>query len=525
MAATVTTYVYTGAAPGSGAAGAQLRFKNADDNTIDTNNPPVVPGVGTNYSWWKSIALYCSIAPGTSINNVKLYPENFRLFVCSEDANILVAEDIGDLDSLTTFDTIAATQAYAVALNPGYAYVCEYDSNDWWIIDIGNLAALSQTFNGQVQKGTCDPAAIAYEYLTDVVAYSSTYVLLIGTSQCTVQPPANPSINVFVADVSTPASPGVTAFDLTTTFGYAYETAGAVKGTVLYISVFTDSASSACGILSVDLSSLPTVSLLDEVVISGSFSAGHTDIVVLTSDNYAYASHSKGGVGGTGVIRIVNITTPAALSYTDYAITDPWGLANLNDNYLYVCQPSLNQVTVLDISTPTSPSVAGTLTDATNLNNASGIILHPEQNIAFVTCPGDNRVTVLNISDPANPTVRSSVQSLALYQKCYGLGGLSGAAIGWRGCTLYIGDQTTATYVQATGSEDNGDEVVANHSQISSKTNFYTYTRTSPKSVSGSIGAATGRVSNFVVLQPEIGTTGDWGASNLETFYWEYDEI
>lgn len=74
MAATVATYYYNGAG-GSGAAATNIRFKLADNNTQDTNNPCVVPSAGTNRSFWKVIALYCTVAPDTAINNVKLYSD------------------------------------------------------------------------------------------------------------------------------------------------------------------------------------------------------------------------------------------------------------------------------------------------------------------------------------------------------------------------------------------------------------------------------------------------------------------
>ncbi|MHC4397454.1 MAG: hypothetical protein ACYS1A_17575 [Planctomycetota bacterium] len=74
MAATVATYYYNGGVP-SGAAATNLRFKLADNNTQDTNNPCVVPAAGTNRSWWKCIALFATVAPDTAINNVFIYSD------------------------------------------------------------------------------------------------------------------------------------------------------------------------------------------------------------------------------------------------------------------------------------------------------------------------------------------------------------------------------------------------------------------------------------------------------------------
>lgn len=53
-----------------------LRFKCADDNTNDNNNPIPIPAAGTNYSFWKHVYLRCTVRPGSEIvNNVKFYTD------------------------------------------------------------------------------------------------------------------------------------------------------------------------------------------------------------------------------------------------------------------------------------------------------------------------------------------------------------------------------------------------------------------------------------------------------------------
>ena len=52
-----------------------LRFKVADDATIDSNNPVPIPAAGTNYSYWKQIYMYCDTAPSTQVDNVKFYTD------------------------------------------------------------------------------------------------------------------------------------------------------------------------------------------------------------------------------------------------------------------------------------------------------------------------------------------------------------------------------------------------------------------------------------------------------------------
>lgn len=53
----------------------RLKFKTADDATIDNINPIPVPAAGTNYSYWKQIYLKCTVAPSSQIDNVKWYTD------------------------------------------------------------------------------------------------------------------------------------------------------------------------------------------------------------------------------------------------------------------------------------------------------------------------------------------------------------------------------------------------------------------------------------------------------------------
>ena len=52
-----------------------IRFKTADDATIDTASPIPVPAAGTNYSYWKQVYLYCANADSDTIDNVKFYSD------------------------------------------------------------------------------------------------------------------------------------------------------------------------------------------------------------------------------------------------------------------------------------------------------------------------------------------------------------------------------------------------------------------------------------------------------------------
>ena len=52
-----------------------IRFKNADDATVDTSDPLVVPGSGFDYSYEKWLRLNVTVAPDTQISNIGVYSD------------------------------------------------------------------------------------------------------------------------------------------------------------------------------------------------------------------------------------------------------------------------------------------------------------------------------------------------------------------------------------------------------------------------------------------------------------------
>ena len=52
-----------------------IRYKRADNPTIDTSDPNTVPVSGTTRSRWKSKYLKCTTPPDTQVNNVKIYTD------------------------------------------------------------------------------------------------------------------------------------------------------------------------------------------------------------------------------------------------------------------------------------------------------------------------------------------------------------------------------------------------------------------------------------------------------------------
>lgn len=52
-----------------------IRMKNADDANVDTNNPMVIPGSGSDFSFEKWLRLKITAAPSVQLTNLKAYTD------------------------------------------------------------------------------------------------------------------------------------------------------------------------------------------------------------------------------------------------------------------------------------------------------------------------------------------------------------------------------------------------------------------------------------------------------------------
>ncbi|HEU03188.1 hypothetical protein LCGC14_0273480 [marine sediment metagenome] len=75
MAATTQLRVHHGASPGLGVdvSGQTLRFKQADDDIQDDQNPVPVPDIGVAFSFRKSFKLAATVAPDNRIFNLRIF--------------------------------------------------------------------------------------------------------------------------------------------------------------------------------------------------------------------------------------------------------------------------------------------------------------------------------------------------------------------------------------------------------------------------------------------------------------------
>ena len=80
MPATIQIHEMSALDAGSDKTSGTVRFKDADNATVDANNPLVVPGAGSIYSYTKKLRPYMEAPPDTNISNIEWYMDGANGF-------------------------------------------------------------------------------------------------------------------------------------------------------------------------------------------------------------------------------------------------------------------------------------------------------------------------------------------------------------------------------------------------------------------------------------------------------------
>jgi len=88
-----------------------LRFKTADDRTIDTANPILVSSTVTRYSYWKHIYLYVGInASANDIDNIRFYSDGAIGFGTGVTLNVADETPTKNSGSSAGYDPAAGSE-------------------------------------------------------------------------------------------------------------------------------------------------------------------------------------------------------------------------------------------------------------------------------------------------------------------------------------------------------------------------------------------------------------------------------
>jgi hypothetical protein len=80
MAATIQIHEMTGGSAGTDKTSSTVRFKSADETTVDTTNRLQIPVSSTNYSYTKQLRFYFATGPSVDIQNLRCYSDGTNTF-------------------------------------------------------------------------------------------------------------------------------------------------------------------------------------------------------------------------------------------------------------------------------------------------------------------------------------------------------------------------------------------------------------------------------------------------------------
>jgi hypothetical protein len=125
MAASVQTRYYHGASPGVASGdvtGTTVRYKLADNDVQDSNNPIQLPNAGLNLSWRKSSKVNFTTSPAGSITNLRWFLATvmltgIRLFARVQIANQYIVASAADVAGIAGFTDTVPNQNTNDAVN------------------------------------------------------------------------------------------------------------------------------------------------------------------------------------------------------------------------------------------------------------------------------------------------------------------------------------------------------------------------------------------------------------------------
>lgn len=88
MAATIQIHEMSALATGVNKTSGTVRFKAADNNTVDNNDPIQVPGAGTTYSYTKKLRAYMEAPPSVNLTNLRWYTDGSSGFGTGVGVNV-----------------------------------------------------------------------------------------------------------------------------------------------------------------------------------------------------------------------------------------------------------------------------------------------------------------------------------------------------------------------------------------------------------------------------------------------------
>lgn len=166
MAATVNIYSYHGSAGGTSASvdGGTIRFKLADNDTQDANNPIVIPSTGTAYSYIKQLRFYAATDPSNSISNLGFYTDGSASF--GTGVGMQVKTSAGYTNPLTQADSqlTGTSDAFGYTSGEGTDLDVTGSHTSGAPTAFGDYVVLQMTVASTATQGTTSTDTFTFSY-------------------------------------------------------------------------------------------------------------------------------------------------------------------------------------------------------------------------------------------------------------------------------------------------------------------------------------------------------------------------
>jgi len=166
MAATVEIHEMSAADTGTDQTSSTIRFKDADNATVDTADPIDIPDAGSVYSYTKTIRAYLEDAPTVQVTNLRVYSDGANGFgtgvscSCKNVGTSFVAHYKTAMSGgADFFGKTSASPLDTDATDAGPFVPADVDTYIGDLVDL-QLAVASTSSNGQL---TAEVLTLAYD--------------------------------------------------------------------------------------------------------------------------------------------------------------------------------------------------------------------------------------------------------------------------------------------------------------------------------------------------------------------------
>lgn len=164
MAATMEIRSYHGATPDAGTdvAGGSIRFKQADNDTVDANNPIPIPGAGSNYSFVKQFRFYAATTPDNAINNLKFYTDGANGYGTGVD--LAAQSQTGYIDPISLDANDMGSGSDAFGYTSGAPLSVTGSISNPTTGAFGDYVQLQMTADNTAGQGTTNTEQVTFQY-------------------------------------------------------------------------------------------------------------------------------------------------------------------------------------------------------------------------------------------------------------------------------------------------------------------------------------------------------------------------